>query len=106
MRSEAIMAELEKLDAYLSADRASEKCMQLSDLDGFLAGVICSPNLIPPSTWLPVAMGTSENVGPWVIVHLRGKLRQPGVRETRTKVTFGPWKDGPFAKRAISGTSK
>lgn len=61
------MAELKKLDAYLSADRAPEKCMQLSDLDGFLTGVICSPNLIPPSTWLPVAMGTSENVEPWII---------------------------------------
>ncbi len=61
------MAELEKLDAYLSTDHAPENCMQLSDLDGFLTGVICSPDLIPPSTWLPVAMGASENVEPWVI---------------------------------------
>lgn len=34
--------------------------MQLSDLDGFLTGVICAPNLIPPREWLPVALRTSK----------------------------------------------
>jgi hypothetical protein len=31
--------------------------MQLSDLDGFLTGVVCSPGLITPSQWLPIALG-------------------------------------------------
>jgi uncharacterized protein len=36
--------------------------MQLSDLDGFLTGVICSPKLIPPSKWLPVIWGSDETM--------------------------------------------
>jgi uncharacterized protein len=31
--------------------------MLLSDLDGFLTGVICCPVLIMPSEWLPLALG-------------------------------------------------
>jgi len=31
--------------------------MMLSDLDGFLTGIICSPDIIPPSQWLPIALG-------------------------------------------------
>jgi uncharacterized protein len=29
----------------------------LSELDGFLTGVICCPVVIMPSEWLPVALG-------------------------------------------------
>ena len=51
------MTDLSALDAYLSSDNSPENCMQLSDLDGFLTGVICSPDLIVPSQWLPIALG-------------------------------------------------
>ena len=54
------MTDLEKLDAYLSSDQAPDNCMQLSDLDGFLTGIICSPELIPPSKWLPVIWGGEQ----------------------------------------------
>ena len=44
--------------------------MQLSDLDGFLTGVICSPEVIMPSTWLPVAFGSSEIGAPPEIIEM------------------------------------
>lgn len=55
------MSELEKLDAYLSSDDAPQNSMLLSDLDGFMAGILCSPKLIMPSEWFPVAMGLKKD---------------------------------------------
>ncbi len=49
--------DLDRLDSYLSSDDAPENCMMISDLDGFLTGVLCSPDLILPSEWLPVVWG-------------------------------------------------
>ena len=51
------MVDLAALDAYLSSDDSPDDCMLLSDLDGFLTGVICCPVLIQPSEWLPRALG-------------------------------------------------
>ena len=34
--------------------------MQLSELDGFLAGIIVGPELIPPSTWMPMIWHDGE----------------------------------------------
>lgn len=48
---------LEDLDEFLSSDSAPPECMLLSDLDGFLTGIVVGPELIPPSEWLPVAWG-------------------------------------------------
>lgn len=58
----AVIADIEKLDTYLSSDQSPEDCMQLSDLDGFLTGIVCSPELIPPSEWLSVIWGNDETV--------------------------------------------
>jgi uncharacterized protein len=44
---------LDELDAYLSSDEAPPECMMLSDLDGFLTGIIVGPYVIAPSEWLP-----------------------------------------------------
>jgi uncharacterized protein len=45
--------DLASLDAFLASDRAPPKCMRLAELDGFLAGIVVSPEMIMPSEWLP-----------------------------------------------------
>ena len=44
--------DLDPLDAYLSSDGAPEGCMDLSELDGFMAGVIAGPAGIETDEWL------------------------------------------------------
>ena len=51
---------LDALDDYLVSDHAPDNSMGLSDLDGFLTGVVVGPELIPPSEWLPVIWGGEE----------------------------------------------
>jgi uncharacterized protein len=46
--------DLDALDAYLVSDDAPENSMGLSDLDGFLTGIVVGPGLALPSEWLPV----------------------------------------------------
>ncbi len=46
--------DLDALDAFLMSDRAPEDSMGLSDLDGFLTGVVVGPELIMPSEWTRV----------------------------------------------------
>ena len=46
--------DLDALEDYLLSDDSPEECMDLSELDGFLAGLIVGPEPIPPSEWLPV----------------------------------------------------
>jgi uncharacterized protein len=48
---------LQDLDDFLLSDAISDDAMLLSELDGFLAGVVVSPALIKPSEWLPVVWG-------------------------------------------------
>lgn len=52
--------DLGALDEYLLADHSPENCMGLSDLDGFLTGIVVGPKLILPSEWLPVIWGGEE----------------------------------------------
>jgi uncharacterized protein len=62
------MTDLERLDAYLSSDDSPEDIMQLSDLNGFLHCVACSPVEISSPEWMPVALGASpENVPEWAL---------------------------------------
>jgi uncharacterized protein len=46
--------DLAALDDFLASDRTPPDCMQLSELDGFLAGIVAGPEIIPPSIWLPM----------------------------------------------------
>ena len=46
--------DLDALDDYLMSDHAPDDSMGLSDLDGFLTGIVVGPELILPSGWLPV----------------------------------------------------
>ena len=49
--------DLDALDDYLMSDHAPDDRMGLSDLDGFLTGIVVGPELILPSEWLPVIWG-------------------------------------------------
>jgi len=51
------MVDLEELDDFLVSDRSPEEAMRLSALDGFLTGILCSPEQIAPSEWLPIVWG-------------------------------------------------
>ena len=45
--------DLDLLDHFLMSDAAPDNGMGLSDLDGFLTGILVGPHLIMPSEWLP-----------------------------------------------------
>ncbi len=51
---------LDLLDEYLSSDASPPESMQLSDLDGFLTGIACSPDPIAPSEWMAVIWGPGK----------------------------------------------
>jgi uncharacterized protein len=48
---------LRQLEDFLLSDTVTDDCMTLSELDGFLAGVIICPDLIMPSEWIPMIWG-------------------------------------------------
>ena len=52
--------DLDALDDYLMSDHAPDDSMGLSDLDGFLTGIVIGPELILPSEWFPVIWGGKE----------------------------------------------
>src|SRR5690242_16925480 len=52
--------DLDALGDYLMSDHAPDDSMGLSDLDGFLTGIVVGPELILPSEWLPVIWGGEE----------------------------------------------
>ena len=52
--------DMDALNEYLTSDRSPPDCMDLSELDGFLAGLIAGPEPIAPSEWLPVVWDGEE----------------------------------------------
>jgi uncharacterized protein len=48
---------LDELADYLMSDDSPDDCMMLSDLDGFIHGIACSPVVVPAEEWVPVALG-------------------------------------------------
>ena len=48
------MVDLDALAAFLTSDRAPEGCMDLSELDGFMAGIIAGPVAVAHDDWLSV----------------------------------------------------
>ena len=52
--------DLEALDAYLMSGTSPENTMLLSDLDGFLTGIVVGPEPIPASEWMSVIWGGEE----------------------------------------------
>jgi uncharacterized protein len=53
-------ADLDRLAAFLRSAKAPDNSMGVSDLDGFLTGLIVGPEPIMPSDWLPVIWGHEE----------------------------------------------
>ena len=53
-------AYLDALNDYLMSDRSPPECMDLSELDGFLAGLVAGPEPIAPSEWFPVIWDGEE----------------------------------------------
>jgi uncharacterized protein len=51
--------ELNCLEDLLASDIFSGEAMALDELQGFLCAVVSGPELIPPSEWLPAALGES-----------------------------------------------
>jgi uncharacterized protein len=51
---------LRQLDDFLLSEAVGDDAMLLSELDGFLAGVIVCPEMIMPSEWMPVVWGDDE----------------------------------------------
>ncbi len=54
------MDDLDKLDKYLSSDESPNECMGLSDFDGFLHGMVCTPD--PIDDWAEIAFGEPSEV--------------------------------------------
>jgi len=53
---------LQKLDDFLSRLELDDEAMLLSELDGFLAGIVVCPDLIMPGEWTPMIWGESGPV--------------------------------------------
>ncbi|HEU0221402.1 MAG TPA: UPF0149 family protein [Paracoccaceae bacterium] len=53
----SIEERLERLEEYLSDPEHGDEVMLLSELDGFLAGIVVCPELIMPSEWLEEVWG-------------------------------------------------
>jgi uncharacterized protein len=56
------LSEREKkaLDAFLRSDETPEGTMWLDELDGFIAALVCAPNMVVPSRWMPVMWDGEE----------------------------------------------
>ena len=47
-------ADIERLHAFLESGRGGKNCMPIEAVDGLFACLICSPEMIMPSQWMPV----------------------------------------------------
>ncbi len=54
------MVDLDALAAFLASDRAPDGCMDLSELDGFMAGLIAGPAGADPEEWLALVWDDDE----------------------------------------------
>ena len=55
--SAGLTQKLQRLDDFLLSGAVGDDAMLLSELDGFLTGLIVGPDMIMPSEWLPVVWG-------------------------------------------------
>ncbi len=55
-------AELDELESLLASDMVPDDCMSLEMLDGYLAGVVVSPQPLDVAAWLPGVWSDSEEM--------------------------------------------
>jgi len=55
--------DLDRLNALLHALPAENMPMTLSELDGYIVGILACPETIPPSEWLPQVWGETRQAG-------------------------------------------
>lgn len=68
MTQDAKEIDLDRLDAFLSSDDSPDDSLMLSDLDGFLHGIACSPVMISSHEWMPKVLGgAADTVPEWVL---------------------------------------
>lgn len=60
--SAGLSKKLRQLDDFLLSQAVGDDAMLLSELDGFLAGLIVCPDMIMPSEWLPAVWGEESPV--------------------------------------------
>jgi uncharacterized protein len=51
---------LDELAHFLNSDSAPQGCMDLSELDGFLAGLVAGPQIVPRDEWLAEVWDNEE----------------------------------------------
>lgn len=51
---------LDELAQFLNSDSAPQGCMDLSELDGFLAGLVAGPEVVPQEEWLAEVWDNEE----------------------------------------------
>jgi uncharacterized protein len=51
---------LDELAHFLNSDSAPQGCMDLSELDGFLAGLVAGPQVVPRDEWLAEVWDNEE----------------------------------------------
>ena len=52
--------DLERLDDFLMSDNTPEETLLLDELHGFLTALMCSPEAVLPSQWMPLVWGGEE----------------------------------------------
>lgn len=54
-------ADLDRLEEFLDSEIFKDEAMQLDELQAMLCAVVSGPELIPPSIWLPAALGEAPD---------------------------------------------
>jgi len=84
--SDGLSRKLQELEDFLMGEAFGDDAMMLSELDGFLAGLIVCPDMIMPSEWMEAVWGGEapvfddidqvQRVSDLILGHYNGVIRQ------------------------------
>lgn len=93
--------ELDRLNALLHALPVEHMPMTLSELDGYLAGVLACPDMIPPSEWMPHVWGETGDIcldqgltsahSLFSKIRMLARIRSLRMIATRASLASFPW---------------